>query len=111
MRLRLTRSNIPVLATALVLIGLYATASVLYWDRHFCSVESAANLLRNYAFLGIAAIGMTFVILTGGIDLSVGSILGLTGMIGPSKPLRSRLCITVAPTLRGRMEAPMTATD
>jgi ribose/xylose/arabinose/galactoside ABC-type transport system permease subunit len=80
MKLRLTRSNIPVLATALVLLALYATASVLYWDRNFCSVEAAANLLRNYAFLGIAAIGMTFVILSGGIDLSVGSMIGLTSI-------------------------------
>jgi ribose/xylose/arabinose/galactoside ABC-type transport system permease subunit len=80
MKLRLTRSNIPVLATALVLLALYTTASVLYWDRNFCSVEATGNLLRNYAFLGIAAIGMTFVILSGGIDLSVGSMIGLTSI-------------------------------
>jgi simple sugar transport system permease protein len=39
-----------------------------------------ANLLRNNAHLGIPAVGVTFVILSGGIDLSVGSILAFTGV-------------------------------
>ena len=39
------------------------------------------NISRNFSFIGIIAIGMTFVIITAGIDLSVGSIMGLTGVI------------------------------
>jgi galactofuranose transport system permease protein len=39
------------------------------------------NLLDDGAFLGIAAIGMTFVILSGGIDLSVGSVVGFTSIL------------------------------
>src|SRR5512133_3466228 len=38
------------------------------------------NLMRDYAYLGIPAIGMTFVIISGGIDLSVGSVIGFTGV-------------------------------
>lgn len=39
------------------------------------------NVFRNFAFVGIMGLGMTAVIITGGIDLSVGSILCLTGMV------------------------------
>jgi ribose transport system permease protein len=39
------------------------------------------NVFRNFAFVGIIALGMTAVIITGGIDLSVGSVLCLTGMV------------------------------
>jgi ribose transport system permease protein len=39
------------------------------------------NVFRNFAFVGIISLGMTAVIITGGIDLSVGSILCLTGMV------------------------------
>jgi ribose/xylose/arabinose/galactoside ABC-type transport system permease subunit len=38
------------------------------------------NLLTDNAFLGIAAVGMTFVILSGGIDLSVGSVIAFAGV-------------------------------
>ncbi|MDD2867413.1 galactofuranose ABC transporter, permease protein YjfF [Neomegalonema sp.] len=40
----------------------------------------AANLLTDNAFLGIVAVGMTFVILSGGIDLSVGSVIAFTSV-------------------------------
>ena len=38
------------------------------------------NLLTDNAFLGILAVGMTFVILSGGIDLSVGSVIAFTAV-------------------------------
>ena len=39
----------------------------------FASVDNFYNITRNFAFIGIMAIGMTAVIVTGGIGLSVGS--------------------------------------
>jgi len=45
---------------------------------HFASTRVFANLLTDNAFLGIAAVGMTFVIISGGIDLSVGSVIAFT---------------------------------
>ena len=39
------------------------------------------NVFRNFAFVGIMGLGMTAVIITGGIDLSVGSVLCLSGMV------------------------------
>jgi ribose transport system permease protein len=47
----------------------------------FFTEANLANILRQNAFTAILASGMTFVILTGGIDLSVGSVVGLSGVI------------------------------
>jgi ribose/xylose/arabinose/galactoside ABC-type transport system permease subunit len=47
----------------------------------FGSLRVVANLLTDNAFLGIAAIGMTLVILSGGIDLSVGAVLAFSGVL------------------------------
>lgn len=48
---------------------------------NFVSVANAVIISKHVAINAILAIGMTYVILTGGIDLSVGSIVGLTGMV------------------------------
>jgi ribose transport system permease protein len=42
------------------------------------------NITRNFSFVGIVALGMTLVILTGGIDLSVGSVWGMTAVLTAS---------------------------
>ena len=47
----------------------------------FLTANNLANVLRQNAFTAILAAGMTFVILTGGIDLSVGSVVGLAGVL------------------------------
>ena len=64
--------------TVVVFILLY----VVSWARFptFGSTVVLANALYDNAFLGIAAIGMTFVILAGGIDLSVGSVIAFLGV-------------------------------
>lgn len=46
----------------------------------FLSERNLFNVSRNFAFFGIMALGMTAVICTGGIDLSVGSLMGLAGI-------------------------------
>src|SRR5271154_3976704 len=48
---------------------------------YFLKTGNLLNLLDQSVVIGIVAVGMTFVILTGGIDLSVGSVAGLTGII------------------------------
>jgi ribose/xylose/arabinose/galactoside ABC-type transport system permease subunit len=62
-----------------VLVLLVVAASFLS-DR-FLTTANLLNVLRQVAIVGILAIGMTFVILTRGIDLSVGSILGISVVI------------------------------
>jgi len=63
---------------ALVLV----TAFFAVQAPNFLSVASLLITAKHIATIAILAIGMTYVILTGGIDLSVGSIAGLAGMIG-----------------------------
>ena len=47
----------------------------------FLGQANAVNTLRQISMLGIVAIGCSFVIITGGIDLSIGSVIGLTGVL------------------------------
>lgn len=61
------------------LLALIAIVSVL--SPSFLSTKNIFNILRQTSVNGIIAAGMTFVILTGGIDLSVGSILAISGAI------------------------------
>src|SRR5215467_7797719 len=70
---------IPLIATALVMFALYAAGCIVY--RNFFSLRVAVNLFGDNAFLGIAAIGATLVILSGGIDLSVGSIVAFSSIL------------------------------
>lgn len=48
---------------------------------YFLTERNIFNILDQSVVIGIVAVGMTFVILTGGIDLSVGAVFGLTGII------------------------------
>jgi ribose transport system permease protein len=62
-----------------VLIGLCIIASII--SPSFLQHENLINILRQISIIGIISVGMTFVILTAGIDLSVGSIIGVVGVI------------------------------
>lgn len=69
---------LPLMATLLIFIVAYALCTMQY--PNILSTRVVGNLLTDNAFLGIAAVGMTFVILSGGIDLSMGSIIAFTGV-------------------------------
>lgn len=75
----MNRSLRPLLATAIIFAIAYGL-SVLQFPGLF-STRVLGNFLTDNAFLGIAAVGMTFVILSGGIDLSVGAVIGFTGVL------------------------------
>ena len=47
----------------------------------FASADNFYDITRNFSFIGIMAVGMTAVIITGGIDLSVGSIMGAVAIV------------------------------
>jgi ribose/xylose/arabinose/galactoside ABC-type transport system permease subunit len=62
-----------------VLIALaLLVAAASFLSHRFLTIPNLLNVLRQVAIVGILALGMTFVILTRGIDLSVGSILGIS---------------------------------
>lgn len=69
----------PLLVTCALFLALFAAGSAQY--EGFGSGRVFFNLFTDNAFLAITAIGMTFVILSGGIDLSVGAVIALTGIV------------------------------
>ena len=75
---RFLSRNLPLVVTALIFIALFGVASRMY-DGFFSS-RVFVGLLSDNAFLGIAAVGMTLVIFSGGIDLSVGAVIGFTSI-------------------------------
>jgi len=48
---------------------------------HFATFTNLSNVLQNFCYIGMLAVGMTPILITGGIDISVGSILGLCGVV------------------------------
>jgi galactofuranose transport system permease protein len=73
------KQYLPILVTIGLFLLIFAIGSFRYTG--FFSIQVLMNLLIDNAFLLITAVGMTFVIITGGIDLSIGSMIALTTMI------------------------------
>jgi ribose/xylose/arabinose/galactoside ABC-type transport system permease subunit len=71
--------HIPVLATLALFLVMYGGGIANY--EGFSDTQVLLNVFIDNAFLLVVAVGMTFVILTGGIDLSVGAAVALTTMI------------------------------
>ncbi len=69
---------LPLTATIVVFVALFVTGGLLY--RYFFSFLVIGHILADNAFIITAAIGTTFVIISGGIDLSVGSMIGFVGV-------------------------------
>lgn len=68
--------NISLLITVVLFIALFAAGSLRY--DNFFSLSTFLNLFNDNAYLIIVSIGMTFVLITGGIDISVASTLAFT---------------------------------
>ncbi len=73
------RQYMPVLVTLGLLLVMFSVGSTRY--EGFFHGQVALNLLVDNAFLLVVAVGMTFVLLTGGIDLSVGAVVALSTML------------------------------
>ncbi len=70
---------LPLVATIAVFLALFVTGGLLY--NNFLSTQVLGDILADNAFIITAAIGATFVILSGGIDLSIGSMIGFVGVV------------------------------
>lgn len=68
-------------AGALVVLVVVVILASLVFGGRFASVDNFLNILEASSFLGLVAVGMTFVIIGGGIDLSVGSLLALSAVL------------------------------
>ncbi|QGQ44786.1 galactofuranose ABC transporter, permease protein YjfF [Metabacillus sediminilitoris] len=88
-RLQLDSKHLPLAATIGLFIMMFIFGSLRYTG--FFSTQVFLNLFIDNAFLIVVAVGMTFVILSGGIDLSVGSIIALTSMVAASLTMNTGL--------------------
>ncbi len=67
------------------LIGLVSLSIVLWMlTPHFLTVSNLLNVAQQSSIIAIVAVGMTFVIITAGIDLSVGSVVAFSGVVSAS---------------------------
>ena len=69
-----------VLATIGIFLVIYLFGAVVYGDKGFTKLRTFMLLFVDNAYIGISAVGMTMVLITGGIDLSVAAVASLTGM-------------------------------
>lgn len=81
-----------------IFLVVVAIAAIL--SPNFLTSTNIANLFQQAAVVGVVAVGMTFVILTGNIDLSVGSVVALCGMLvavllAGGMPIVPALAITI----------------
>ena len=73
---------VPLLLKLRTLIALFVvTGYFCIMAPNFISLANVVIISKHVAINAFLAIGMTYVIITGGIDLSVGSIVGLVGMV------------------------------
>jgi ribose transport system permease protein len=67
-------------AVFIALAVLFVISALL--SPYFTRIQNLLNILRQVSYVGIIALGMTFVITSGGIDLSVGSLMAFIGAVG-----------------------------
>ena len=98
--------NLPILVTIGLFLFMFGAGSVAFPG--FFSLQNFLNLFIDNAYLLILGVGMTFVIVSGGIDLSVGSMLALSTMISSSllershwNPMAVILIVVLIGTLMG----------
>ncbi|MFB2563975.1 ABC transporter permease [Rhizobium sp. IMFF44] len=81
---RSRRTQELVKQSSIILVFVFICVLFTFLNEYFLTWGNWLNLLRQSSINGILAIGVTFVILTKGIDLSVGSIMALAGMLAAS---------------------------
>jgi simple sugar transport system permease protein len=79
-RRRFNRGLLPTLAALVIFIGMIAYGQAAYG--RILQYNTISNLFINNAHLIILAVGLTFVIVTGGIDLSVGAVIAFSSLAG-----------------------------
>jgi len=73
------KKNIILITPIVVFLVFFGIGGIMF--RNFFTLRVLMNLLTNNSFLGLAAVGMTVVIISGGIDLSVGAVISTCAMI------------------------------
>lgn len=79
-RLKPNLETLPTLAAIVIFVGMIVYGEIAYG--RILQFSTLSNLFINNAYLIILAVGLTFVILTGGVDLSVGAIIAISSLVG-----------------------------
>jgi len=69
-------NDMGIILTLVAMVIFFSTAT-----KSFFSLRNFTNIARQISVVGICAVGMTMVILTGGIDLSIGSLIGMSAAV------------------------------
>lgn len=80
-RKQMNSNTVLLFITIILFVVLYAIGCIIYADKGFTHVQTFLNVLINNAGLICVACGMTCVMLTGGIDISVGSLIAMDCML------------------------------
>lgn len=80
-RERLDGNSFLLLITIALFMALYIVGVIIFNNKNFGKPQVFFNLFINNASLIVAAVGMTIVLITGGIDISIGSVIGMTCMM------------------------------
>ncbi len=75
-KFRINWNDMGIILTLIAMIVFFSLST-----KSFLSARNFTNIVRQISVVGICAVGMTMVILTGGIDLSIGSVIGITSAI------------------------------
>ena len=78
---KINSNNLLLLITIVLFFVMYAAGCIVYADKGFTRFQTFLNILINNAGLICITAGMTCVMLTGGIDISVGSVVAMDCMI------------------------------
>ena len=78
---KINSNNLLLLITIVLFFVMYAAGCIVYADKGFTRFQTFLNILINNAGLICITAGMTCVMLTGGIDISVGSLVAMDCMI------------------------------
>lgn len=81
LRSKLDGNNFLLAITILLFVALYVAGMIVFGEKNFGKPQVFFNLFINNAGLIVAAVGMTMVLITGGIDISIGSVIGMTCML------------------------------
>ena len=76
-RKQMNSNTVLLFITIILFVVLYAIGCIIYADKGFTHVQTFLNVLINNAGLICVSCGMTCVMLTGGIDISVGSLIAM----------------------------------
>jgi simple sugar transport system permease protein len=77
----LSNTGVLLLITVSLFVLLYIISAILFVDSNFTKYSVFFNLINNKAYLLVLALGLTTVLITGSIDISVGGVTGLVSMV------------------------------